>query len=129
MTLTLKLYTGKARWATDNTYIIAENDPLAVQLNTTANNLYVSAQIGKAQAQVKVSNAGVITLPDGFIAPGKLCMTIQQYVDDTVAQEWHCDPLKIVQLPNAYEMTPWELGIEQRIQSLESATFGQSFNF
>ena len=126
MVIKAKLFTTRGIWQADAAYIYAANDLLTVSFGAEHAGELVTARNGAVTDSFRISEEGDIAIPAGLLGTGALKIVVRSFIGERCVGEWIVDPLSVVRFGDDLKLTPWTVAVEERLEDLENAVFGQS---
>ena len=127
MTINAQTYTHRGIWCSDTAYAFAENDPLSVCFGEKHGGDTLSVRGVASVRSLRLDESGTVEIPEDLIKNGTLVMHVERYDGGKLVRTWCIDPLTLtVNDGEGVSAAPWIVSIEERINALEDAIFGQS---
>lgn len=126
MKIEARLFTTRGIWQADMAYVFASNDLLTISFGAERAGDTAQLVNGTAFDILRIGEDGTVDVPARLLGNGMLKITVRAFIGERCVDEWRVDPLAIVVASDTITATPWTVSVEERLEDLENAVFGQS---
>lgn len=108
--------------------VLCDGELIRVIIENCPDGAVLFADNERAHKSVRVLD-GIAILPAEFSRSSRLLLTIGVFADGACVQEIPLPPILVVKADGATALREWVQGVEQRLEDIEAAVFGQAFSF
>ena len=108
--------------------LLCDGELIRVIIENCPDGAVLFADNERAHKSVRVLD-GIAILPAEFSKSSRLLLTIGVFAEGACVHEIPLPPILVVKADGATYLRDWITEIEERIEDLEAATFGQPFSF
>lgn len=108
--------------------VLCDGETIRVIVDDAPEGAILFAENESTRRSIRIKD-GAAELPPEFSRTSRLVLTIGVFADGACVQELPLPPLLVVKADGATALRDWVQGVEQRLEDIEAAVFGQKFSF